>query len=305
MKFKCILDCDPGHDDAMAIMLLGKAPNLECLGITTVSGNQTIEKTTINAIQVCEYLGLDYKVYMGSDKPLKREKRICSEIHGDSGLVGFKYKELDRTYEEKHAVDFIVEMCQKYKDIILIPTGPLTNIAKALIKDPSIKKNINKIVLMGGAINDGNITKYAEFNILVDPEAADIVFNSGLNIYMVGLNVTRRSNVTHEMVEEFNKEHTRGTDLFIDLMIPYLKNQKDVFNLDAAPLHDPLTVAWLIDNSILTFKKADVTIECKDKEKYGRTYTNFDNPINNTYVAVDVASKKYFELIKKYLIEYK
>ena len=305
MKYNCILDCDPGHDDAMAIMLLGKAPNLNCLGITTVSGNQTIEKTTINALSVVDYLGLDYKVYMGSDKPLKREKRICSEIHGDSGLEGFKYTKLNQTYEKEFDVDFIVEMCQKYSDIILIPTAPLTNIAKALIKDPSIKKNISKIVLMGGAIKNGNITKAAEFNILVDPEAADIVFSSGLEIYMVGLDVTRRSCVTYEYVDDVCKTETNGTILFKDLMYPYLKNQHDFFGLTAAPLHDPLTVAYLIDNSILKFEKADVTIEVEDNELLGRTYTNFNNPTGNTYVATDVDVDKYFKLIKEYLLLYK
>lgn len=305
MKYNCILDCDPGHDDAMAIMLLGKAPNLNCLGITTVSGNQTIEKTTYNALSVVNYLGLNYNVYMGSDKPIKREKRICSEIHGESGLEGFKYTKLDTNCDDKNAVDFIIEMCQKYTDIILIPTGPLTNIAKVLITEPSIMKNISKIVLMGGAIKDGNITKAAEFNILVDPEAADIVFSSGLNIYMVGLDVTRRSCVTYEYVDDVCMTETRGTKLFKDLMYPYLKNQHDFFGLTAAPLHDPLTVAYLIDNSILTFKKADVKVEKEDNELLGRTYTNFDNPKGNTYVAVDVDVDKYFSLIKEYLLLYK
>ena len=304
MKYNCILDCDPGHDDAMAIMLMGKAHNLNCLGITTVSGNQTIEKTTYNALSICDYLNLDYKVYEGSKEPISRPKRICSEIHGESGLEGFPFKEINRKKEKISAVDFIIEMCQKYQNITLIPTGPLTNIAKAIIKEPSIKNSISKIVLMGGSIKDGNITKAAEFNILVDPEAAEIVFSSDLNIYMVGLDVTRRCLVTHKLVDKISKTITSGTKLFKDLMIPFLKNQKEVFNLDGAPLHDPLTVACLIDNSILTFKKANVKIEISDEELLGRTYVDFNNPKNNINVAVDVDVNKYFVLIESSLLKY-
>ncbi len=304
-RTKIILDCDPGHDDAIGIMLLGACDKFDVLGVTTVRGNQTIEKTTYNALATIDYLNLEYKVYEGSNKPIKRESPVCEEIHGKTGLDGFPFRKIEKEKEDIDAVSFIIDMCHKTKDITFITTGPMTNVAKAIIKDPSIKSSISKIILMGGSSKKGNITEYAEFNILTDPEAADIIFKSKIDIYMVGLDVTRKCLVDNNVVSRMKKINTRGSDLFVSLMEVFIKNQKDFFGLEGGPLHDPLTIASLIDDKILKFKKAYTSIDTSDEKTAGKTTCDFNSDNHNSYVAIEVDVARYFDLIEESLKFYK
>ena len=304
-KYNVILDSDPGHDDAIAILLLGSSDIFNCLGVTTVRGNQTIEKTTSNALNIIQYLNLPFKVYQGRSEPLFRKSPTCSQIHGDSGLDGFTFPPLKREKEELDGVSFIIKSCLENEHVTLIPTGPLSNIGDALRMEPKIKNNIDRIILMGGSIGKGNITDEAEFNILTDPEAADIVFKSQIPIYMVGLDVTRRCLITDKLIERMSYIKNPAGILFHDLMKVFLENQISYFHLSGAPLHDPLTVACMIDPSILSFTPAEVIVDTSFSKYEGKTYVSMSNAEKyNAYVATDVDVDKYFDLIETSLKVY-
>ena len=195
-----LLDCDPGHDDAIAILLALASPEVELLGITTVHGNQTLEKTTRNALRVLELAGrTDVPVARGADAPLVRELTVADHVHGDSGLDGPELPEPTTRPIDQGAVSFLAE--QLSPGVVLVPTGSLTNVAQLLTEHPEVRPE--RIVLMGGAIGLGNITPAAEFNIWADPEAAAVVFESGIDITMVGLDVTHEAIVGPERVERF------------------------------------------------------------------------------------------------------
>ena len=209
-KEKIILDCDPGHDDAVAIMLAAINPKIELLGITVVAGNQKLEKTVNNALKVCNHLNLDVPVYSGMSRPMIREQLIADDIHGETGLDGPKFEELKIKAEDKHAVNFIIDtLMNSDEKITLVPTGPLTNIGMAIRFEPRIIEKINRIVLMGGSYQLGNMTPAAEFNILADPDAAHIVFSSGVKVVMMGLDLTRQASATKEVVEKIKSLNIR------------------------------------------------------------------------------------------------
>lgn len=304
---RMILDCDPGHDDAIAIMLAGKSPSIDLLGITVVAGNQTIEKTAQNALNVVEYLKLDVPVFAGASEPLIKERVICAQIHGESGLDGFTFP-INRTHlQRERASDFIVNSLMKYDDVTIVATGPLTNIALALKNEPLIKSHIKEIVLMGGSIGSGNVSPAAEFNILTDPEAADIVFRSGCIIKMCGLDVTREVLVLKEVIERMNKIHNDASKLFVDLMRVFNANQKKIFGFDGAPLHDPVTIVSLIDKKVVHFEYMNVEIDISRGPSYGRTNCDRFNYLHrqpNVYVATRIDVKKYWNIIEEGLKRY-
>ncbi|MEA1910848.1 MAG: nucleoside hydrolase [Spirochaetota bacterium] len=199
---RVIIDCDPGHDDMMAIMLASASDKIDLLGVTTVAGNQTGDKTFENALRILTLIKEEIPVARGADNPLLRELVTAPEFHGQSGLDGAELPEPGIMALDIDAVDFIINMLEEsLEKIVLIPTGPLTNIAMVLLKKPEIKHKIERIVLMGGGMHDSNVTPAAEFNIYVDPEAAKVVFESGLPITMVGLDVTNRALMSFEEIE--------------------------------------------------------------------------------------------------------
>jgi len=304
-KMNVILDCDPGHDDAVALLLAGKAPEINLLGVTVVAGNQTIEKTTRNALNLCQYLGIDVPVAMGSAKPLLKVPVICPEIHGESGLDGFTFPPLTKKVDPLDGVSFIVKTCLNNQDVILVPTGPLTNIARALIQEPKIKEHISKIVLMGGSIGAGNVTPAAEFNIFVDPEAAEIVFASGLPIYMNGLDVTRKVLCLPSVIERMEAVGNRASALFGALMKAFNANQKKIFSwIDGGPLHDPVTIVSLLDPSAVTYRYMNTVIDVSKGPSYGRTNCDqFDylHQKPNAFVATEIDVDKYWEQIERVL----
>ena len=303
-----IFDCDPGHDDAIAILLLGYLKNVNILGITTESGNQTINKTTKNAINVVNYLGLGYKIYKGNNKPLVRRKVTCPRIHGKTGLDGFDFPKYKQKCENIDAVTFIINTLKNTKEkITIITTGPMTNIGCAIKKAPEIKNNIEKIILMGGSIGAGNVTPAAEFNINCDPEAASICFKSKLPIYMIGLDVTRRVLVTDKYVEHISKINNKASIMFEALMKTFIKNQKEVFNLDGGPLHDPVTIAYLINNDLLHFEYVNTTIDTHKGDSYGRTNCDIPDYLKkpkNSYVATNIDVDMFFKIIEDAIKSY-
>ena len=202
MAKKIILDCDPGHDDAVAILLALGNPEIEIVGITTVGGNQSLEKVTYNARAMLEAAHAhDIPVYAGSDRPLVREQEVAESIHGETGLDGVELPVPTCPLEDMHAVNFIVKTIMESEPgtITLVPTGPLTNIALALRMEPRIAERVSEVVLMGGGFHEGNWSAVAEFNIIVDPEAAHIVFNAPWKLTMVGLDLTHQALCTPEV----------------------------------------------------------------------------------------------------------
>jgi ribosylpyrimidine nucleosidase len=302
-KMPLILDCDPGHDDAIALLLAGHNPGLDLLGVSVVSGNQTIEKTTVNALSICQYLGINVPVAMGAEKPLQKPAMICPEIHGASGLDGVTFPPLTKKLDPRQGYELIIDLCLSHQGVILVPTGPLTNIALALKHEPKIKDHIAKIVLMGGSMGFGNVTPAAEFNILVDPEAAEIVFASGLPIYMNGLDVTREVLVHHSIIERMDQVDNKASRFFHDLMITFNANQKKVFGWpDGGPLHDPVTIVSLLDTKCVTYQAMNVTIDVSGGPSYGRTncdrYDYLHLP-KNAFVATAIDVPAYWDVVEK------
>ena len=310
MKKKIILDCDPGHDDAVAIMLAAAHDDIEILGITCVAGNATLENTKKNALKVCSLIGkTQIPIFSGADKPLNFDLVTAEHVHGKSGLDtdGNPIEILDGyTVEEMHAVDFIIDTCHQQKEpIYLCPVGPLTNIALALKKDPAIKSKIKEIVFMGGAAMClGNITPAAEFNIYVDPHAANIVLNSGVKTVMFGLDVTHKVNVNDKIIEDIKNNGNKSSILFADLMNFYSKTHRWVFNIDESPLHDPCVIGYLIDENIFSCKFVNVQVEENSFLTRGKTVTDWVNVTErqpNCNVMINANSDKFFSILKSEL----
>ena len=300
-KEKIILDCDPGHDDAVAIMLAAINPKIELLGITVVAGNQKLEKTVNNALKVCNHLNLDVPVYSGMSRPMIREQLIADDIHGETGLDGPKFEELKIKAEDKHAVNFIIDtLMNSDEKITLVPTGPLTNIGMAIRFEPRIIEKINRIVLMGGSYQLGNMTPAAEFNILADPDAAHIVFSSGVKIVMMGLDLTRQASATKEVVEKIKSLNNKASKLFVDLMEFFAASQKNVYGWSAPPVHDPTTIAYIIDPECIEVKPMFCEIELWSEKSYGRTLCDYFGILKkepNVDVAVKLDFDKFWNLV--------
>ncbi|SFM12933.1 Inosine-uridine nucleoside N-ribohydrolase [Gracilibacillus orientalis] len=307
---KVILDCDPGHDDAIAIILAAsKISPLDIVGITTVSGNVEVEKNTLNALKICDIIGLDdVPVAQGATRPMVKKSEIAEEIHGETGLDGPNLPLTPKkAATSQHAIDFIIEQLHNSAEpITLVPTGPLTNIAMALVKDPSIKKNINEIVLMGGG-TFGNWTPAAEFNIYVDAEAAKVVFESGILIRMFGLDVTHQVLATKETVGHLREINNPVSEFVAELLVFFMQAYKDHFDFPGGPIHDACTVAHLLDPTIFEFEHVHVAIETKGEHTYGMTAVDrlgVTGREPNTYFATGLDQGKFWRLFKKAMESY-
>jgi ribosylpyrimidine nucleosidase len=299
---KIILDCDPGHDDAVAILMAAVHPAIELKAITVVAGNQTIEKTTRNALNVASATGLcaGVPVAAGMPRPMVREPVTAGEIHGASGLDGPVFREPDIALDGRHAVDLIVETLEASDgDITLVPTGPLSNIGMVIRKAPHIVPKIERIVLMGGACQLGNITPSAEFNIYADPEAAHIVLTCGRPIVMMTLDVTRKARVSADVIARIKSLGNPQSALFSEMMEFFAMTQKEIYGWDAPPLHDPTTIAWLIDPSCVELRKMRVEVELRGSLTYGRTSCDFFGlePGGNALVSVEIDQDRFWNIV--------
>ena len=308
-KRKLILDCDPGHDDAIAIMLAGRYPGFDVQGITVVSGNQTLENTTRNALNVCQCLGLDIPVYPGSPGPMVRVRPpIAADIHGSTGLDGPVFGPLTRKAEAKHGSLFMIDCLRASAEpVTIVTTGPMSNLALAMRLAPDILPKIREIVFMGGSYGLGNVTPAAEFNIITDAEAAYVVVNSGCKITMVGLDVTRKALCLPSVVDRMEKIGNRASGLFTDLMRFFNKTQKEVFGWEGGPLHDPMTIAWLINPDVLTLKPMHCQVDIRGTDSYGRTncdYFGYHKQEPNVDVAVDVNVPLFWDIIEEGIRRY-
>ncbi len=271
-----VLDCDPGHDDAIALMLALGSPEVRLLGLTTVSGNQTLEKTTANAIRVLEHLGHGHvPVAAGAPRPLVRERHVAAEVHGETGLDGPDLPAPARAPGPEHAVDWIARtLSAQTSAVTLVATGPLTNVALLLARHPELAPKLERIVLMGGAIGLGNVTPAAEFNIWADPEAAQRVFSSGLDVTMVGLDVTHAALLAESHIARLH-DGSRAGKLVADLYRFYSRHHKRRYGWDGVPVHDAVAVAHVIDGSLLQTKECGVVIDTGSELSRGRTYVDF------------------------------
>ncbi|GMA48010.1 nucleoside hydrolase [Tetragenococcus muriaticus] len=303
MSGKIILDCDPGHDDAIAIILAYGSAEIDLLAITTVAGNQTLDKVTNNARAVSTVIGMtDTPIAAGSEKPLVQEIEVAGEIHGESGLDGPKLPKPTVPLSDVNAVDLIIEtvMNNPSGTISLVATGSLTNVALAARKEPKIIKRVKEVVIMGGGYNTGNWSAVAEFNIITDPEAAHIVFNEDWKVTMVGLDLTHQALATQDVVTNIKSINTSTSNFIVELLEFFTDMYKQNQGFEAPPVHDPCTVAYLIDPSVVTTLSVPVDIELTGKLTRGMTVADFRYPIpkeNNTFVATKLNHTKFWDLI--------
>ncbi|HET6449931.1 MAG TPA: nucleoside hydrolase [Spirochaetia bacterium] len=270
---RMILDCDPGHDDMVAIMLALASPELELLGITTVAGNQTGEKTFRNACRILKLVGReDVPLFRGSDQPLVRPLLVAEDIHGSTGLDGVELPEADTSKRKGNAIDFIVDTVNASKEPMhLVATGPLTNVAIAFRKDPGITRRIERLTIMGGGVYDSNVTPSAEFNIYVDPEAARAVFHCGVPITLVTLDISNKALFTDKEIGILESMGGAVSSKVAPLLRFFMGNNLKKFGIPGAALHDPLTVASLIDPGLITTRDLYVDVECAGELTRGET----------------------------------
>ena len=279
-----IHDCDPGHDDAIATMLAAGDPAVDLLAITTVAGNQTLEKTTLNARRVCTLAGIhDVPVAAGCARPLTRPLQVAADVHGESGLDGPRFGEPTVQVVDQHAVDLMHRVLQEHPEpVTLVPTGPLTNVALLLTRYPEDAARIREIVLMGGSTERGNVSPYAEFNIYVDPEAAAIVFGGGVPVTMCGLNVTHQALVTPDVVARLEALGGELGPVCAELMTFFASTYRTLFGFEAPPLHDPVAVARVIDPSLVECVDAHVAIEVSGEYTRGATVVDLHGHLGRT-----------------------
>jgi inosine-uridine nucleoside N-ribohydrolase len=294
MTIPVLLDCDPGHDDAIALLLALASPEIELLGVTTVAGNQTVEKTTVNALRVLELAGRNVPVAAGAGRPLVREPFVAAYVHGETGLDGTELPEPEREPVAHHAVDFLAE---RVAGATLVATGPLTNVALLLARYPGAWPE--RIVLMGGAIAEGNVTPAAEFNVWADPEAAKRVFASGIDLTMVGLDVTHKA-----LVASHHKERLRGAGrvgrAVAELLDFYDRFHREVYGFDGSPIHDAVALAYAFRPDLLETRELNVEIDCESELCRGRTVVDVWRRTGrepNARVAVDIDADGFIGLL--------
>ncbi|MGE0597919.1 MAG: nucleoside hydrolase [Dehalococcoidia bacterium] len=317
-RLKAIVDCDPGHDDAVAILLA--AHNFELLGVTTVGGNSPIENVTANARRVLELAGRrDIPVARGASRPLLKELQTAPSVHGESGLDGAVLPEPVATLDPRHAVEFLIETLLANEGVILFPIGPLTNVATAIRLEPRIIDHLGHISLMGGSATWGNATAAAEFNTYVDPEAADIVFRSGAPLTMCGLNLTRQAFVDEAVIARLRALGNETGRTVGDLLEWNLRSVTRLVGGRGAPLHDPCAVAAMAAPEIFEFLETYVAVELQGHHTYGMTVVDqrfggseegrarrerADVPPANCRVAMTIDRERFFDLVLEALRSY-
>jgi inosine-uridine nucleoside N-ribohydrolase len=294
---KIILDCDPGHDDAIALLLALASPELEIVAVTTVAGNQTLEKTTANALRVLEFVGrTEIPVAAGADRPLVRAPFVAAYVHGETGLDGPDLPPPQGTPVDRHAVELMADAIRHSSEpVTLVPVGPLTNVALLLALHPDARPE--RIVLMGGAIAEGNVTPAAEFNVWCDPEAAARVFGSGLDVTMIGLDVTHKA--------LFTSAHTarlrgRVGGMVTDLLGFYDRFHREVYGFDGSPIHDAVAVAHVLGRGVVETLHRNVEIDIESELCRGRTVVDLWRRAGrepNAHVGVEIDAEGFLELL--------
>ncbi|MFC4945310.1 nucleoside hydrolase [Pseudonocardia sp. GCM10023141] len=303
MSKKIILDCDPGHDDAMALLLAHGSPEIELLAVTTVVGNQTLEKVTRNALAVARIAGITGVPFAaGCPRPLVREIENAPEIHGESGLDGPVLPAATLALDPRHGVQLIIDtiMREEPGTVTLVPTAGLTNIAMAVRLEPRIAERVREVVLMGGAYGGGNWSAVGEFNIVIDPEAAHIVFNERWPVTMIGLDVTHQALATPDVVDRIAAIGTRPAQFAVELLAFFREAYRDTQGFDDPPVHDPCAVARVIDPTVVTTRRAPVDIELTGTLTRGMTVADLRAPAPagcTTQVGVGLDRERFWDLV--------
>ncbi|WP_210122849.1 MULTISPECIES: ribonucleoside hydrolase RihC [unclassified Staphylococcus] len=293
MKQPIIIDTDPGIDDAAAISFALNHPEFDLKMISTVNGNVGIEKTTANALKIKRFFNSDVPVHRGASQPLLSAIVDASEVHGESGMEGYTFPEINESdLDSTHAVKAMRDVLLKSETpITLIPIGPLTNIALLLMTYPEVKAYIKEIVLMGGSASRGNVTPLAEFNIYCDPEAAQIVFNSGLPITMIGLDVARSSSLTHETINELKSINETGK-----MLHQLFKHYRGDDFEKGINVYDAYTLLYLLHPEHFVVREADVQIETDGKLTKGASVVDFKSQFPNTTVVMSVQANIFKQM---------
>ncbi|WP_454729869.1 uridine-preferring nucleoside hydrolase UriH [Cellulosimicrobium protaetiae] len=301
---RVLLDCDPGHDDAIAMLLAHGSPAVDLVAVTTVAGNQTLEKVTHNALAVAELAGIDVPVAAGCDRPLVRPRIVAPDIHGDSGMDGPVLPTPRRAVDRRHAVDLIVDtvMGAEPGEITLVPTGPLTNVAMAARREPRIVPRVREVVMMGGGYHVGNRTPVAEFNVLADPEAAHVVLNEPWPVTMVGLDLTHQAVATPDVRERLSALDTTAARFVGELLDFYGATYRSAQGFPYPPVHDPCAVAAVIDPQVMTTRRAPLDVELHGALTTGMTVADLrgDEPAPDecrTQVAVTLDHRRFWNLV--------
>jgi purine nucleosidase len=303
MPEKIILDCDPGHDDAIAILLAHGNPDIELLAVTTVVGNQTLPKVTRNALAVARIAGITGVPFAaGADRPLLREIETAPDIHGESGMDGPELPEPTTGLDPRHAVDLIIDtvMAHEPGTVTLVPTGGLTNIALAARKEPRIVERVKKVVLMGGGVHVGNWSPVAEFNIVIDPEAAHIVFSAGWPVVMVGLDLTHQALATPEVAASIAAVGTGPARFVGELLEFFGETYREAQGFDSPPVHDPCAVAHVIDPTIVRAVPVPIAVETTGTLTLGMTVADFRSPAPadcRTSAAMELDRERFWGLV--------
>ena len=297
-----IVDCDPGHDDMVAIMLAAAHPRIDLLAITTVAGNGTLERTTHNARVVCSMAGIrGVPIAAGAPGPLVGTLRTAAHVHGESALEGAELADPDVPLAAEHAVDLMARLLREAaQPVTLVPTGPLTNVALLLRTHPELAERVREIVLMGGSTDVGNVEPLAEFNIHVDPEAADVVFSSGLPVTMCGLNVTHQALATEAVLDRLRGLGTPLADTVVRLLGFFRDRYRDHWGLPAPPVHDPVAVARVIDPELVLCEEAHVAVELHGTHTRGATVCDrfgVRGRTPNAQVAMELDAPGFWELV--------
>lgn len=302
-KRNIIIDCDPGHDDVMALLLaLAHQKELNILGVTTVAGNQTLEKVTYNLRRLYSYLGMRTPAASGASKPIIRKLQLGDDVHGVTGLDGWEFPEPDFHLDSTNAVTFMRDKIMAAEGkVTLVPVGPLTNIGLLLSVFPEVKDKIQMISLMGGSIYAGNRTPHAEFNIFVDPEAAKVVFDSGIPIVMSGLEVTHEAAITDSEIQELRDSDGRISRMCGELLYFYTRyHSREGYS--SYPLHDVCSVLYLLRPEIFKWKDLQVDIDVSDGPHRGRTaadnreWMRYDKP--NTRVLLHIDREEFIKELR-------
>jgi purine nucleosidase len=301
---RVLLDCDPGHDDAIAMLLAHGSPGVDLVAVTTVAGNQTLAKVTRNALAVAELAGIDVPVAAGCDRPLVRPRIVAPDIHGDSGMDGPVLPAPRRAVDRRHAVDLIVDtvMGAEPGEITLVPTGPLTNVAMAARKEPRIVPRVREVVMMGGGYHVGNRTPVAEFNVLADPEAAHVVLNEPWPVTMVGLDLTHQAVATPDVRERISALDTTAARFVGELLDFYGSTYRSTQGFLYPPVHDPCAVAYVVDPEVMTTRRAPLDVELHGALTTGMTVADLrgDEPGPHeclTQVAVTLDHTRFWDLV--------
>lgn len=303
MPTSVILDCDPGHDDAIALLLAHGSPEIDLLAVTTVHGNQTIEKVTRNALAVARVAGITGVPFAaGAHRPLIRQLEVAESIHGESGLDGPQLPSPTLSLDPRHAVDLIIDtvMAAPPNTVTLVPTGALTNIALAVRKEPLLASRVKEVVLMGGGYHVGNWSAAAEFNIVVDPEAAHIVFNEPWKLTMVGLDLTHQALATPDVASAIAAVGTGPARFVGELLDFFGETYKQQQGFDHPPVHDPCAVALVIDPTVMEVVRVPLDIELTGTLTLGMTVADFRSPAPpdcTTHAATSLDRERFWALI--------